>query len=357
MFEGISNSTILSLKLKSICTLEEFTHKLKDSRNKSVRAIGFIYKKVIDYIFVVYEGFEGNMNDFLAERWMDYVRKIDSLAEYAMLSCSRNTLNGIYDLIYGKNNMSPEPVISINVHLKKRKIVFSPSLEHVSSTLQYIYQDLIKCVTIFPRLNHKFELPPTDEIRHFHQVISVDKECQTVLSRINDVIENNLEKISDYVDAWNLFRYVWEIDVEKFMQKYASKGLGLKEFESSMSKYFDVSNQVLMQDTFTTITFTTLNCTELKKSVFEHITIWKKSYKETLCAATLKKLENLHNLLTSRISTLNERPGNIQDLENLLVLHESSVGETKMREADMKEIVEYYKYLGELIRHKTLKGN
>lgn len=346
LFEEISNSHILNLNIKAIGTLDHFKRKFRESRNASIVAIGEIYKKVIEYILVVYEGFEEQFSNEITEKWMNYIRKIDSLAEYAILNCAKNTLIGVFNLLNGKNDMKPEPFIGLDITLIDRKIEFEPSLESVAMSLNHIHIDIIKSIAILPRLNNKFELPPTPDIRKFSEVIADDTECQTFLIRINEVIEENLEKTSDYIYSWYHFRSIWDIDIDRFMRKFQDKGLELREFESSMMKYFDVANQVMMQDTSVTITFITYNCSKLKEHVLEYIAGWKKSYKQTLCLETLKKLEKHNEKLTTRINTLNEQPMNYEELEASLLLHEQSTKELKDREADMGFIREFYSYLG-----------
>lgn len=351
-FEEISNGFILNINIKSIGTLEQFKKRFKESRNASVAAIGEIFKKVIEYIIVVYEGFESQLNNDIAEKWMNFIRKIDALAEYAILNCAKNTLIGVFNLLNGKNNMKPDPFVTIDIILKDRRIEFDPSLESVTKSLNHIYRDILKSISIFPRLNDKFDLPPTPEIRHFYEVIEEDKECQTFLAKINQVIEENLEKTSDYVNSWDHFSSIWDTDVDRFMTKFQEKGLTLKEFESSMGKYFDVANQVMMQDTTVTITYITYNCLKLKEILLEFIASWKKSYKQTLCATTLKKLEKHNVALTSRINKLNEQPTNFSELEASVKLYEQSMKELKSRETDMAEIREFYGCLGKLDRIK-----
>lgn len=347
-FEEISNSTILDIRIKSIGTLNHFRRKFKESRNASVTAMGQIYKRVIEYILIVYEGFEGHFNEDISEKWMNYIRKMDALAEYAILNCAKNTLIGVFNLLNGKNDMKPEPIISIDITLINRKIEFEPSLEEITKALNNIHKNIIKSISIFPRLNNKFELPASPTIKDFHEVVEADTDCKSFLLRIREVIEENLEKTSDYIYTWYHFRSIWDIDIDRFMMKYQEKGLELREFESSMMKYFDVANQVMMQDTFVTITYLTYNCSKLKEFVLEYIANWKRSYKQTLCAATLKKLEK-HNLtLSSRISKLKEHPLSYQELEISLTLLEQSRSEVNDREADMQVIKEFYGYLGKL---------
>ena len=129
------------------------------------------------------------------------------------------------------------------------------------------------------------------------------------------------------------------------MAKYQEKGLDLNEFERSMMKYFDVANQVMMQDNSVTISYVTYNCSRLKECVLDYIAGWKKSYKQTLCAATLKKLEQHNSSLTTRITALNEQPTSYEELETSLKLLDQSMKELKNREAEMDKIREFYSFL------------
>ena len=344
-FEQISNGLMLNINIKSIGTLDQFKKKFKESRNNSIVTIGQIYKKVIEYIIVVYEGFESQLSNDVAEKWMKYIHKIDALAQYAILNCAKNTLIGVFNLLNGRNDMKPEPFISLDITLIDRKIVFEPSLENVARALKLIHREIIKSISIFPRLSDKFELPSTPLIKPFHEVISQDNECRTYLIQIEQVIEENLQKTSDYISSWYHFRSIWDIDIDRFMAKYQEKGLDLNEFERSMMKYFDVANQVMMQDNSVTITYVTYNCSRLKECVLDYIAGWKKSYKQTLCAATLKKLEQHNSSLTTRITTLNEQPTSYKELEASLKLLDQSMKELKNREAEMDKIREFYSFL------------
>lgn len=356
LFEDISNNSLQSISVKTMGSLSKFVRKLKESRNQSVRSIGVSYKKVIDYIICIYDGFESHLNTSeMAERWANYIKKIDGLAEYGIISASRNTLIGIYELLNGRNNMKPDPIIAIEIKLDARKIEFEPELQQVVNTIKYIYHDLSKSIKIFPRLVEKFELPNRNDSQDFYEIVNDDIECREAYFQINSVIEQFLEKVNDYIETWLLFRIVWEIDIDKFMQKYEERGLDLIEFENSMMKYYDVSNQVLMQDTSVVISFVTFDCTKLKKSVLEYIESWKKGYKQTLCMTMIKKLEIFNDKLTSRVKLLSEQPTSGAELDALVKLHDQSTMEYREREEEMDEIRKYHKYLGKKYYYFYLK--
>lgn len=349
LVEDVANSSMLNINVRTLGSLERFKRRMKESRNLSVRSIGENYRRIIEYIIVIYDGFETHLNTSeMAERWTKYVRKIDGLAEYAMLSASRNTLLGIYDLLNGRNNMKPDPIIAVEITLKNRGIVFEPSLEDVVEIVKFIHFDLIKSVKVFPRLLEKFNLPLCD-IRPYYQVITEDPECQEIYYQINSGLETILEKVNDYIETWLLFRIVWEIEIDEFMAKFEEQGLDLKEFESSMMKYYDVANQVMMQDTTVVVSFLTLDCTKLKANVLEFIELWKKGYKQTLCMTMIKKLQKLDVALTSRIKELSEQPTNAAELDKIVKLHDLSVKQIPNREAEMEDIRNYQKFLGNFL--------
>jgi dynein heavy chain len=346
LFEDISNSFLQNISIRTLSTLDKFKRLLKESRNANVLKIGESYKRVIEYIITIYDGFESHLNtNEMSTRWTKYIQKIDGLAEYSILNSAQNTLNGIFELLNGRNNMKPDSIISIDITLDDRKIEFEPPLEHVVDAIQLIYDDLIKSIKIFPRLIKKFDLQSSEDIREFYEIVNDDIECREIYYQINAVVEHLLEKVNDYIEMWLLFRIVWEIDVDKFMSKLEAKGMDLKEFENSMMKYYDVANQVMMQDTIVVISFLTFDCSKLKNCVLEFIEMWKKGYKHTLCATMIKKLEKHNDTLTTRIKLLNEQPTNAAELDALLKLHEMSLREFKKREEEMEEIRNYYKYL------------
>lgn len=62
-FECIANDRILKLKFRQVFELEEFKLVLKETRNETVKQIAGLYKKVIKYIIVVYDGFENYIGE------------------------------------------------------------------------------------------------------------------------------------------------------------------------------------------------------------------------------------------------------------------------------------------------------
>lgn len=321
----------------------------------------------------------------MTERWMDYVRKFDALAEFAMLSCTKNTLYSVFYLLNGKNDLSPDPFLTLNVNLRERnvsyellnknlyllnllyfwQIVFEPPLEEIMRSVKYIFTDIVKAVRMFPRLNEKFKLPASTEIKKFYEIVLEDRECRDINEMINcginihnlltiykvikwiniSVIEMNIEKIRDYLDSWNLFRILWEVDINLFMTKYRKIGMELDDFEESMSKYFDVSNQVLMQDTVSTVTYVILNSSKLKKAVLEYVNWWKRSYRQTLCDSTLRKLEVFYTYANDHVERLSITPDNIEELEKMVEQIKSLTIDIEEKSLCMVEITSYYEFL------------
>ena len=64
-FECIANDRILKLKFRQVYELEDFKVILKGTRDETVKQIAGLYKKVIKYIIVVYDGFENYIGEVI----------------------------------------------------------------------------------------------------------------------------------------------------------------------------------------------------------------------------------------------------------------------------------------------------
>ena len=53
-------------------------------------------------------------------------------------------------------------------------------------SVEYIFTDVVKAVKMFPRLNDKFNLPATNEIKKFYEIVLEDSECKKINDMINE---------------------------------------------------------------------------------------------------------------------------------------------------------------------------
>lgn len=353
LLERIANGRILNLNIDSVLTLKEFKKQFKDSRDASTFEIGSIYKQIIKHIFLIYEGFERHLTNEIGQRWMDYIRRIDAMSEFAIVNCARSTALGLVNLL--KNNrINPNTFIAIKIVLRDRQIFFEPSMESLTNVLTKVYSDIVKSVKIFPRLNDKLNLPPTRTIRDFYQVVAEDYEFVSYMNQINELIGANSRATSVYIDTWMNFRSLWETDIDHFMSNYQVNGLELTDFERHMINYFDLESELMIQDETVSVTYVKFDCSDLKKTVLAYIESWKRSLKETLYTTAVKKLENFNNTLTSHLDFLQEKSSSAE-LDAKLHLHQQSVDELQERQEDISSIKEYFNVLSKRHFHNKIK--
>lgn len=62
----------------------------------------------------------------MAEEWLEYVLRFDSLIEEALKTCGRNALQSCYNTLHGDGSMGPSPLLKVNVVLNGDvvKIIF-----------------------------------------------------------------------------------------------------------------------------------------------------------------------------------------------------------------------------------------
>ena len=345
MLETVSCKLMLDMDVQAVGTLNEFMDNFIESRNDSVLTIAEIYRKVIDYILVVYEGFEEQLNQEIGDRWIKYVRRLDALAEFALLRCAKNTFAAIFNLLGGRN-VNQGAFISVQVSLKNKAIQFEPPIESIIESISKIPLDVVKSVKVFPRLNHKLELPASSAIKTMDVVVMYDPECARFFGTIEDQIDQNFERIRDFMSNWFEFKLIWEDDIESLITAN-HEHMKLQTFHNGMMSLVDVENNVKDLHTIVPIMSTLLDCSQLQDQVLTIVDSLKKSYKRELRATTLKKLFEHENRLARQISLINHEPDDFNELKEVLMHHKEAMEEFDDRKADMEEVQEFYKVLGE----------
>lgn len=122
--EQICNSLLIKLEPSYAYQLGELIETLKNYRRSSVDQIIECYKKILDFIIIVFEGFEQHMS-IMVDQWVRYVHNFDILMEEALKVCARNSLQVLYEALHGDGSSPPSPVIKLNVNLTNNRVLLS----------------------------------------------------------------------------------------------------------------------------------------------------------------------------------------------------------------------------------------
>ncbi|RZC39323.1 DHC N1 domain containing protein, partial [Asbolus verrucosus] len=251
------------------------------------------YHSIIQFLILVFEGFENYMT-VMANQWITYINNFDTLVEEALKICCRNSLQHMYECLHGDETLGPNPVLELITSLKENRISFEPSLSEVAKVICNVLPNMVDALTTLPRLNDKFHVAETN-FTPYHGIIEQDAECQKFQKMLNEEVNYNVKMIQEYMQTWEPFRDLWEIDKDLFMHKYEAENPSAAEFDANIGRYTEVANNVQIQEGVTVVHFIRINCADLKKAIIEHCVQWQ-----------LKLCELLHNLTVRKIKEIYE---------------------------------------------------
>lgn len=119
--EQICNTLLIKLEPNYQYELSEFVECLESYRRASVESILNCYKKIIEFIVIVFEGFEPYI-PIMVDQWVKYVHNFDILMEEALKVCARNSLQAIYEALHGDGSSPPSPVIKLSINLTHNRV-------------------------------------------------------------------------------------------------------------------------------------------------------------------------------------------------------------------------------------------
>lgn len=95
--------------------------------------------------------------------------------------------------------------------------------------------------------------------------------------------------------VWEPFRDMWEVEKDKFMERYEQKNPSAAEFDANIGRYTEVANNVQMLETVVTVHFMVLNSVDLKMGIVGHCVEWQRRLCMLLYKRTEKQIFEIHD--------------------------------------------------------------
>lgn len=121
--EQICDTPLIKLEPNHPYELKELVDSMKKFRKTAVEKLIDFYKKIMDFIIVVFEGFENYISE-MVEQWVKYVNNFDLLMEEALRVCVRNSLQVMFEALHGDGSTPPSPILKLYVNLKHNRVNF-----------------------------------------------------------------------------------------------------------------------------------------------------------------------------------------------------------------------------------------
>ncbi|XP_046962283.1 dynein axonemal heavy chain 2 [Vanessa cardui] len=338
IMEKICDTPLIEFDIYNVFEIKELRQIIRKMEEEAAAKILEMYKEIITYIIIVYEGFEAYITQ-MADHWIKYVRRFDRLFEDALRLAIKETMKNMYKAVHGDGTMAPSPLIKMSLYLTDKQITFIPSRHELLDTFTTIMEEIIHLISTIPRLYEKFGLP-AGGLKKFTEVIKTDTDSNKLQSLINAEIEYNLALVMEHMRMWDPYSHIWKVNKDEFMLKYRQEGHTAADFDELIINYSNLANAVQIQETINQIHFITLNSSELKKSIISHCLVWQTKLGELLRKITECDIDNVYAYIDKSSTEAMTMPTDLKELASAMATYECLMSEISQVEKTFPPITD-----------------
>ncbi|KAG5894356.1 hypothetical protein JTB14_031917 [Gonioctena quinquepunctata] len=328
--EKICDTPLINIRPNYAFEIEELVNELTNTMRDVLFKLLESYQDIIRFIILVFEGFESNMGT-MANQWVKYINNFDRLMEEALKICCKNSLELMHETLHGDGTTEPNPLIKLTANLTDNRIKFNPSLVQVATVISNIHHSMVEALTSLPRLNDKFHVAEI-EFKSYSEIIAEDQQCQLLQVKLNQEVKVNVEKIKSYMQTWEPFRDLWEVDKNKFIARYERENPSAMLFDSNIGRYTEMANNVQIQETVTAVHFMQINCADLKRAIVDHCIEWQEKLCDLLFKMTEENLKELYDYMVMNGEDIMKEPKSLDEMQYAIMLYDQLREETATRE-------------------------
>ncbi|CAG9772859.1 unnamed protein product [Ceutorhynchus assimilis] len=336
--EKVCDTPLIQLGQYSAMDLQDLEQELSNNRENTLALLIANYHKIIEYLVMVFEGFESVMG-LMSGQWLKYINNFDHLMEEALKICCKNSLLCMYEALHGDGTTDPNPLIKININLIGNKINFDPTLNSVNKLINNIQNTLVESVKALPRLNDKFHVADTNYIP-YADLIYNDEDCTNVQQDLSREVKVAIEKIREYIKTWEPFNELWEVDKDKFIEHYEREEPSAALFDANIGRYTELANNVQIQETVSDVHFLQINCAEMKKAIIDHCIEWQDKMCMLLFKLTKRKIDDIYDYMERNTKQANHEPEDLDQMQFSLQFYATLKLEVPMQEEHFPQITE-----------------
>ncbi|KAF5308522.1 hypothetical protein FQR65_LT06187 [Abscondita terminalis] len=318
--EKICDTPLISLRVNYAYTLKELVLDMNRYRNEVIEKLIEYYQEIVKYLIVVFEGFESQIEN-MSHQWIKYIYNFDILVEEALRICVKNSMEAMYEALHGDGSTQPSPILKLEANLKFNRINFEPSLADVAYVISDVLPSITNTLKALPRLIDKFDITETD-LLPFYRVIQDDDDCKRLQTLLNDEVTVNVQHMQTYLAIWEPFRDMWEVDKDRFIERYEKQNPTAVHFDSNIGRYTEVANNVQIQEFVSSVHFIVVNSVELKKAIIGHCIEWQQRLCDLLNKLTDQKVASVYKYINTNSSLVMKEPNNLTEMQKAMKLFE-----------------------------------
>lgn len=214
--------------------------------------------------------------------WASYVEKIDLMLEESIKSCVKKSLLSLSHLINGDGKTDALPAFKAHVMLKDSIVLDATFNDHedaicdTASSICHVCDQLERLSQLAVRdAKYQKKQPP------YSDRVTSDPEVIKLFDAIPAGFGRTIPGLEAFLDSWNTrYSFVWTIQKDPFIQRYAEARPPLFKFEADIGRYEELATSVQKEETLVPLNFMLLDSSPLKQALAEHCTQWRSKLTE-----------------------------------------------------------------------------
>ncbi|KAL0267127.1 UNVERIFIED_CONTAM: hypothetical protein PYX00_009482 [Menopon gallinae] len=338
--QKVCSTKIINIPSGIIYEIEDLENHIESYKSNAVVKLIRYYQEIAKYLKIISEGFEAEIQE-MGEHWHKFVLKLDLLLEEALRLCVKFSMQVLLTVLHGDGTTGPSPLIKIVTDLTDNKITFTPSLSRVSSMGNTFLSGIVRSLKVIPRLYDSVKLKGYGR-KPFHSVIENDEDCKRLQTLINQEVTFNVALIHEYLKTWDPFRDLWEVNKDLFIQRYELLNPTVTSFDSDISRYSEVANNVQMQEAISYIHFIQINSGPLKLAIVNHCSIWQEKLFQLLKKMADKNVRAIFQYCNHHSAAIMHEPRNLKEMQYALAYFDKLTNEVAVKEKQFPKIAEQF---------------
>ncbi|KAI5057584.1 hypothetical protein GOP47_0027599 [Adiantum capillus-veneris] len=252
--------------------------------------------------------------------------KVEGSIEAALRATVTRSLQELSNAVNADSKTASSMFNTITVLEKASSSVkLVPSIQELLEVIQTVSRGLITIISVVPRLREqrftgqgpesttqqpftKSTLSPSyGYLPSFYEAIVMDQE--EVLMMITAGVLSVTDRVQQYLQYWEKkYKNVWDQDKDAYIRRYERAKKPLSAFESDITKYQDLQEDVQAEETITSIRFLRIDCGPLKNSIIGHCEGWANKFTTLLNAIAKVELEDIYAYMYRNTKDLKQPP-------------------------------------------------
>ena len=179
----------------------------------------------------------------------------------------------------------------------------------------------------------------------FYAHISNDEDILKVLVQVMTGMREILPRLQKYLNTWDRYKHIWDVDKDAFMRRYAKANRALTAFETDITRYKELQQEIGAEEGVSNIGFIRIDCQPLKQALTQHCHTWQQKFTQLLNTNALTELDGLLGHMAACREHLLERPKNLDMLADQLKMYTQEMEGAEKTEARFEPLETQYRLL------------